>query len=511
MRRIFALIASVVLFASGFGTVPVHAMIEVVSNAQVAPQTLRSDEVTLLWGKLSDQPGVTYDLLRDGRRLATTPKTHFTAKGLEPEHDYVFAVVTHDANGRELHRTEDLKVRTKPREQVVSVETFGAKGDGTTLNTKAIQAAIDACPANGVVLIPQGVFVSGALFLKSDMTLQVDGTLKGSTALADYEPFILNRFEGWELKTYASLLNAGTLDHSGKPNVHALSIRGTGTIDGGGEILAKAMIDAHGLRSRGRLLCLMNCDGLEIQGVTLEHPPCWTLHYLYCQNVTCHDLAITTAIRNGDGIDPDSSKNSYIIACTFDTGDDCIAIKSGKNPEGNVINQPTEYVEIRDCRFNRGHGISIGSETSGGVRNVIVEDCVAGALLNGLQIKSTKERGNVVENVIVRDCDLQMITVLTALPYNNDGEPAPAPPYFRNFRFENLDLSSGKPDSIVINLNGFSAEGHRTTDVTFGHVKLPRGAVIKVDECDGVTFRDVTTVDGGKPKYEVTRSERVKW
>jgi polygalacturonase len=360
------------------------------------------------------------------------------------------------------------------------------------------------------VRIPRGVFVSGALFLKSDLTLQIDagGVLQGSAATGDYEPFILNRFEGWEMKTYASLLNAGRLDRAGPANVHNLRIRGEGKISGGGTPLGKAMVAAHGDRSRGRLICLMNCENVEIQGVTLTEPSSWTLHYIYSENVTCHDLTINTAVRNGDGIDPDSSRNSYIFNCTFDTGDDCIAIKSGKNPEGNVVNRPTENVRIFDCRFVAGHGISIGSEISGGIRNVLVEDCVAGKLINGLQIKATKDRGNVVEGIVVRDCNLQKISILTVLGYNNDGEPAPEPPYFRNFRFENIDLTQADPKAAII-VNGFSAPGHRTRNVRFDQIKLPAGAVIKIDQAEEVGFSNVTTADGQKPVFEITRSERV--
>ena len=271
------------------------------------------------------------------------------------------------------------------------------------------------------------------------------------------------------------------------------------------------MIAAQGLRSRGRLFCLMNCSNVEIQGLTLEEPTSWTLHYIYSENVTCHDLTINTAIRNGDGIDPDSSRNCYIVNCVFDTGDDCIAIKSGKNPEGNLVNRPTENVWIVDCRFKRGHGISIGSEMSGGIRNVLVQDCIAGALLYGFQVKATKDRGNVVENVTVRDCDLQMITVLTALAYNNDGEPAPTEPYFRNFRFLNIDLTHANPAKPVIVVNGFAAEGHRTRNIAFENIKLPAGAVVTLDRTDDVEFANVTTAGGQKPTYEITNSERVSY
>lgn len=481
-------------------------------RVQLAPQTLRSDEATLLW----DKPDVAtvptdYEILSDDRVLGSTTKTHFTLKVLTPEHRYQVSIRARNAGGLEMLHSDQLELRTPAKEPVLSVVDYGAKGDGQTNNTRAIQAAIDACPRHGVVVVPQGVFVSGALFLKSDMTLHIAAgdVLQGSRELVDYEPFILNRFEGWEMKTYASLLNAGTMDHNGPFTVRNLSIRGEGKITGGGDALGKAMIAAHGLRSRGRLICLMNCSGVEIQGLTIEESPCWTLHYIYCENVSLHDLTIASAVRNGDGIDPDSSTNSYIFNCSLSTGDDCIAIKSGKNPEGNIVNRPTENIRIVDCRFTRGHGISIGSEMSGGVRNVLVQDCVAGALLHGLQIKATKDRGNVVENVVVRDCQLQKISILTSLNYNNDGQPAPEPPWFRNFRFVNIDLTTASGDGPIVIVNGFDAPGHRTTKVRFENVRLPAGASVKVDQAEDVTFTNVVAPDGSKPRYDVTRSERI--
>lgn len=480
-------------------------------HLMVAPQTLRSDEVTLLWDKPAlVAPGAEFELFCDGQLVTTTTKTHYTMKGLRPESAHAFSVRSKgEPRKASVSPGDSVEIKTLPKETVVSIEKFGAVGDGKTMNTKAIQAAIDACPANGVVEIPRGIFVSGALYLKSDMTLQIaaEGVLKGSTVPSDYAPMIRNRFEGWELDTYASLINAGSIDRSDFPKVRHVSIRGEGKISGGGNTLAQAIIATHGLRGRGRLICLMNASDVEIQGLTLEEPPCWTLHYIYSENVTCHDLVINSNVRNGDGIDPDSSRNSYIVNCAFSTGDDCIAVKSGKNPEGNVVNRPTENVRITDCRFDRGHGISIGSEISGGIRGVRVEDCVAGKLLYGMQIKATKDRGAFVEDVDVRDCDLQMITILTDLPYNNDGQPAPEQPYFRNFRFTRIDLTKADPARPVIVINGFSAPGHRTAHVTFADLRLPAGARIQVDQAEDVTFSAIETTDGSVPKYEITRSE----
>lgn len=493
-------------------------------HVTVAPQTLRSDAVTLRWNKPeAAPPALAYRVFCDGKPAGETSHTYFTVRPLTPDHRYVFTVQaalptgasTDSATGAASVQTRwqsgPLPVRTPAPEPVVSITQFGAKGDGVTLNTKPIQAAIDACPPHGIVSVPAGVFVTGALFLKSDITLEIarGGVLQGSTNPADYLPFIPSRFEGWDLRTYASLLNAGRLEPRGPANVRHLSIRGQGTIRGGGTPLAKAMIAAHGMRSRGRLICLVNCDDVEVQGVTLDNSPCWTLQFVYSRNVTCHDLTIHSTAANGDGIDPDSSANCDIFDCTFSTGDDCIAIKSGKNPEGNAIGRPTEHVRISDCRFLRGHAIAIGSEMSGGVRDVRIEDCVAGNLMFGLQIKGTKERGGYVRDVSVRDCDLQKIMIVTAVGYNNDGAPAPEQPTFRDFRFEHIDMTKGNPRQPLIVVQGFPAPGHRTTNVVFDDVRLPAGAVVTVDQAENVRFTHVATVAGGQPRYDVTRSSRV--
>lgn len=474
---------------------------------RLSPQSLRSDEATLIW----ERPEVVGDaakhvVLQDGQPIGETTHGHLTVSGLQPERDYRFSL-RDVGTGKE---TGALQVRTKRRETIVSILDHGAVGDGSTLNTKAIQKAIDACPVGGVVRVPPGVFVTGALFLKGDMTLEVakGATLKGSKDPKDYLPLVANRFEGWEMETYASLINAGSLDRAAV-NVRNLSIRGQGRISGGGSTLAKAMIEARGVRSRGRLICLLSATDVEVAGLTLDNSPCWGVHYIYSRNIVCRDLDIRSNVRNGDGIDPDSSADSWIFGCAFDTGDDCIAVKSGKNPEGNKINRPTERLRIFDCRFTRGHGISIGSEMSGGVRDVLVEDCIAGKLLHGFQVKATRERGGFVENVTVRDCELQKISILTSLGYNNDGEAAPTPPVFRNFRFRNIDLSKAPVDKPVIIIQGYPEEAHRTKRLSFEDIRLPARAAIQVDQAEDVAFGALKTADGEKPTFKETRSVRV--
>lgn len=468
----------------------------------VAPQTLHSTEVTLFWNAVHDE----YEIFQNQKSVRKIKKNFCTIKNLTPNQEYQFSVK--GKNGEE----KSITIKTPSAEKMISVKDHGAVGDGKTLNTKAIQAAIDACPKGGIVLIPEGEFLSGALFLKSDMILEIakGGTLKGSQKAEDYMPFYRNRFEGWELDTYASLINAGKLDHKSSANVKNISIRGEGTISGGGNELAKEMIATHGMRGRGRLFCIMNAENIEVQGIKVEESPCWTLHFIYSKNITCHDLNIISKARNGDGLDPDSSKNFYIMNCDFNTGDDCIAVKSGKNPEGNIVNISTENVWISGCRFEHGHGLSIGSEISGGIKNIFINDCVAGNLLNGLQIKATKKRGAIVENIHVKNCDLQKITILTNVKYNDDGEAAANPPIFRNFHFSNIDLTKAGGDKTLIEVQGFSEKGHRTQNVSFDHINLPAKSKINLSQAENISFSNITTADKNPPSYKIKDCGEIK-
>ena len=481
-------------------------------NLLIAPATVTDNAATLLWDKKYGKNSATYEISLNGKVVATTERTNYTFTDLLPGTSYTAWLRIKKDNILDTKNISTIKFKTAPKGNIYNILDFGAKDDTTAKNTKAIQAAINACTEGGTVYIPKGTFISGALFLKSNMTLYIEkgGMLKGSVATEDYLPMILNRFEGWELKTYASLLNAGTLNRNGTYNVKNLRITGGGTISGGGRKLGDAMIKANGIRSRGRLILLMNCRDVCISNLTITEPPCWTIHYLYSDNVTCHDLKIITVnIRNGDGIDPDSSTGSYIFNCTFDTGDDCIAIKSGKNPEGFFVAKPTRNVRITDCDFKRGHGISIGSEMSGGVSDVLVQDCKAGALLHGFQIKGTKDRGGYVKNVTVTDCQLLQITIFSAVNYNNDGEPAPEVPMFENFVFKNIDLSKAPIKEPVIDINGFKEPGHRLKNVTFQNIILPENANVTINDAEKVKFTNVKTVSGAKPQFTINNSSGI--
>lgn len=504
---------AVFVFPLILGTVQVYASPPKNYHLLIAPATLTGNAATLLWDKQYYKDSVAYEIRLNGKVVGSTSKTNYTLGNLLPATSYTVSVSIKQGKSEGSKDLNTLKFKTTTKSKIYSILDYGAKDDTAIKNTRAIQAAIDACTEGGTVYIPKGVFNSGALFLKSNMTLYIEkgGVLKGSVATEDYLPMIMNRFEGWELKTYASLLNAGTLNRNGTYTIKNLRITGGGTISGGGKRLGDAMIKKDGLRSRGRLILLMNCQDVSISNLTLTEPASWTLHYIYSDNITCHDLNIVTNVRNGDGIDPDSSTDSYIFNCTFDTGDDCIAIKSGKNPEGFYVGKPTKNVRITNCDFKRGHGISIGSEMSGGVSDVLVQGCKAGALLHGMQIKGTKDRGGYVRNVTVTDCQLLKITIFSGVNYNNDGDPAPEVPTFENFLFKNIDLTMASLKEPVININGFKEPGHRLRNVTFQNISLPDNAKIVINDAERVKFTDIKSAGGIKPQYAVNNSTAINY
>lgn len=483
-------------------------------NLIIPKATVKSNSATLLWDKPIDYKNILkYIVYQNGKEIGTCTKTNFTTQNLSPNKEYSFYIKSQNKEGKLSESSKKIHCKTKLTGQVFNILDFGAKGDGITKNTIAIQKTINACTIGGTVLIPSGIFLSGALYLKSDMTLFIEegGTLKGSLEVEDYYPLILNRFEGWEMKTTASLLNAGTLNRDEIYTIKNLSIEGKGTISGGSSELGDAIVKLHGLRGRGRLICIMNGQNINIQGLTIENSPCWTIHYIYSNQVVLHDLKINSTAHNGDGIDPDSSTDSYIFNCTFSTGDDCIAIKSGKNPEGFFVAKPTRNIRITDCDFKRGHSLAIGSEMSGGVSDISIQDCKIGNLDYGLQIKTTKDRGGYVKNVTVSDCELQKITLYTSLYYNNDGESAPKLPLFSDMKFLNLNLTASKPNQILLDINGFSDPNHYTKNILFENLLLPKDSKIKLKNAENLTFKNVQCTDGKKPEYQITESKNVNY
>jgi exo-poly-alpha-galacturonosidase len=466
-------------------------------NLMVPPEAFDDSSITLIWSKPSDYSSVArYNVYKNGVLDGNTTKLFYNVTGLTASTSYSFTVKSVNASGTELGASNTITQSTAPAMPVFNVTSYGAVGNGTTLNTTAIQNAINACTPGGKVLIPSGTFLSGAIFLKSDMTLQIDGILKGSTTASDY-PQMPMRFEGTEQTSYSGLINVGnTLNHTYGGQISNVAIRGTGTVNGGGSALATAQGNG---KLRGRLIYIVNASYVNLQGLTLTNPPAWTIHPVYSTQITIQGItANTTGISNGDGCDPDSSTYVYFFNNTFNTGDDCIAIKSGKNLEGYDINMPTSNVRITNCIFNQGHGgVVIGSESSGGVNHVFAQDCIVNGNQIGLRMKTCPERGGTVEYIEIRDwtmtgCTTAGIHIITNYSSNPGGDPAPEPPICRNITVANVTVDS-------TSYRGFYIVGQSSIHITnllFQNCAFNGTRQNTLTYVDDMTFTGCTIVGG---------------
>ena len=367
------------------------------------------------------------------------------------------------------------------RARSVSISDFGAVGDGKTLNTKAIQKAIDRCAAEGggTLTVPAGTFLTGSVFFKQgvDLCLAKDAVLKGTVDPNDY-PQIDTRWEGEERIWTAALVNfIGMTD---------VDITGPGQIDGSGDAWMERYPrgSAELKIGRPRMIGIQNCKNVKVSGLSMKNQACWGLFILYSQNVRVENLHIRAAhnIISSDGIDVDSSKDVRITGCDIDVNDDCIAIKSGKDEDGRRVNRPAEDIIVEKCHFRYGHGgVSMGSEMSGGIRNVEIRACVMDA--NNwapIRFKSQPSRGGVVENITYRD--LVLNDTLKAFEFNMAWRmrpplkpPSDPLPVVRNVKIINVSGTTrnvgdmhGLKDSPIVNVSFENC-----------HIKAERGLVLE--------------------------------
>ena len=476
-----------------------------------------------LYWKPAAEGHAVYTILLDGAVVGQTQKTHFTVTGLAPQRAYAVAVTGGTSPAL------SICITTSPQRRRLDVTRppYCAKGDGKTLNTAVLQKALDDCTEADEVYFPAGCYLTGALNLHSHIAVFLDegAVLQGSDDPQDYLPRIWSRFEGTEQECYRSLLNAGQLDHAAGPNCEDILLYGSGTISGGGRVLAERIIDSERERLkdylaanaalvatcendrtipgrvRGRLINLSNCAHVRISGLTLQNGACWNVHMVYSDDIlTDHCVLRSTGIWNGDGWDPDSSTNCTLFATVFATEDDSVAIKSGKNPQGNIIDSPTKHIRVFDCQSLYGHGICIGSEMSGGVEDVKIWDCDISESSNGIEIKGTPKSSGYVRDICVQNCSFPRL-LIHAVPYNDDGVPAPQPPIFENFRFEGLHLTGlrkehGTTECVApMEIAGFEAAGHEVRHVVCKNLVLPSGAPLLFSRYSGLTLENIVSED----------------
>lgn len=325
--------------------------------------------------------------------------------------------------------------RSPDKTAVYNVKDYGAVADGKTLASPGIQKAIDACAAagGGIVIFEQGTYLTGAIFLKSKVHLRIDKgvLLLGSQNFEDY-PEIDTRIAGIEMKWPAALINV-----IGQKNV---SVSGNGKINANGKFCwdkywrMRKEYDAKGLRwivdydaKRVRTILVQQCEDVSLKDLTIANAGFWTVQVLYSSYVTVDGLVI----RNNedgkgpstDGVDIDSSTWILVQNCDIDCNDDDFCLKAGRDWDGLRVNKPTEYIVIRNCIARKGGGLlTLGSETSGGIRHVIATNLKAQGTGNGFHIKSAFTRGGVVEDIHFEDATLD--SVKTAFHFVMNWNPA---------------------------------------------------------------------------------------
>ncbi len=394
------------------------------------------------------------------------------------------------------------------------VTAYGAKADGKTDNTAAFKAAIEACSAagGGHVVVPSGTYVTGAVYLKSNVDLHLNSgaTLKFSGDASKY-PTVLTRYEGIECMNRSPMIYA-----YGEQNI---ALTGSGTLDAAGTsswnkgsdrayletLISQGKTDPHqrvvpgsGHNMRSTFVEPYNCDTVLIQGVTLKNPMFWQIHPTLCRNVTVDGVSTdpSTAHSNTDGCDPESSDHVVIKNCNLGAHDDNIAIKSGRDADGRRVNVPSQNIVIFGCTMNGNWGaVTCGSEITGGVRNVYAYQCVVkGATKFALYVKSNTQRGGGAQNVFLDSIsgDFDRSFAYVTMTYN--GQTGKYPPAFGPFTITN---SSCTKAPLVFDVSGLSSDHVKGLVVQNCAFKGVDTATDKISNVDGLSFTNVT-INGKK-------------
>lgn len=368
------------------------------------------------------------------------------------------------------------------------ITEHGAVADNKTVNTTAIQALIDrvATQGGGTLVVPAGTFRTGALFFKQAVQLHLerDAVLKGTTDRNDYQT-VATRWEGEERDWISALINFRGLTR--------IRLTGEGTVDGAGDEWVdlnprRSDTPEPGVSGRPRLIAIEKARDAIVSGISLKNEASWGLFVGYSEDVRLENLTIRARhdIPSSDGIDIDSSKRVLVTGVDIDVNDDCISIKSGKDEDGRRVNRPAEDIIIEKSHFRYGHGgVAMGSETSGGIRNVEVRDCVMDSdNWAPIRFKSQPSRGGVVENITYRN--IQLSGTRKAVEFNlawrmiNSKPPSNPLPVVRNIHLINISGTA----TAVGDITGL--EGSPIQDVVFENCNLETTHGLRLEHTERV-------------------------
>jgi len=396
------------------------------------------------------------------------------------------------------------------RAEYVDMQKAGANPGGKKLNTELINKTIDKLNANGggTLFFSAGTYLTGAIKMKSNITLELEAgaTLLFSDDFDDYLPFVEMRHEGILMKSFCPLIYAVDCEN--------ITIKGEGKVDGQGKKWWNEFyrvivdVDANGINDinkyqpmwdkandvkalyaetnedyipsmkrrffRPPFIQPIRCKNVRIQGITIVNSPFWTINPEFCENVTVDGVTIANPLSpNTDGINPESCRYVHISNCHISVGDDCITLKSGRDLQARNFNFPDENITITNCTMLAGHGgVVIGSEMSGGVKKVVISNCVFDGTDRGIRIKSTRGRGGVVEdiqisNIVMKDIKEEAI-ILDMLYTKMPAEPkSDRTPIFRNINISNM---TGTNVLIPIKIRGL--EESPITDITLTNINI---------------------------------------
>ena len=421
----------------------------------------------------------------------------------------------------------------------VDMLKVGANSTGTKLNTVLINKTIEKLNTNGggTLFFSAGKYLTGAIKMKSNITLELEAgaTLLFSDNFDDYLPFVEMRHEGIMMKSFSPLISAVDAEN--------ITIKGEGKIDGQGKkwwdefFRVIVDVDKNGMRDINKYQPMWDkvndakvigseinqdyagalqrrffrppffqptrCKNIHILGITIVNSPFWTINPEFCENVTVDGVTIANPISpNTDGINPESCKYVHISNCHISVGDDCITLKSGRDLQARNLNAPNENITITNCTMLAGHGgVVIGSEMSGGVKKVVISNCVFDGTDRGIRIKSTRGRGGVVEdiqinNIVMRNIQEEAI-VLDMLYSKMPIEPVTdRTPIFRNINISNV---TGSDVLMPIKIRGL--EESPISNISFTNINIDGKQKCVFQNCTNIKMKDVF-VNGEKITVE---------